>query len=134
MALPDSTQRRMDKLVDPLMYHNEAQYHNEVKVMQRWLDMTKMAMEDEDISPRVVERVLNRVVYGAPNPLDAYERVDMHQQMRQMAEKMPINQEWVNDLLNGSSGLVHGPHMTNRPYTHEEGLPRPPQPGKGDHH
>lgn len=125
--LPDSTQRRMDKLVDRSMYHNEAHYHAQVQLMQRWLDMTKMAMEDERLDAELIERVLNRVVLGAPNPFDAHERIDTHHQMREMAEKMPINQEWVNDLLNG-------PARSDRPYTNEEGLPRPPQPGRRDHH
>jgi hypothetical protein len=135
MAIPDSTQRRLDKLVDRNMYRNEAQYHAQVRLMQRWLDMTQMAMRDEGIDVSTAERVLNRVVFGAPDPSNAYERIDMHEQMREMAEKTPINMESVNKLLRTpvteqQSGLIHGPHMTNRPRTHPPGWYSPPEKGR----
>lgn len=100
-SLPESTQRRIDKLVDRTMFRDEAQYHHQVQFMQRWLDMTQWAMDDEGVPQRVIERVLNRLVYGAPDPNDAHERVATHEQMREMMEKMPLNTRAVSDLLNG---------------------------------
>lgn len=100
--LPDSTQRRIDKLVDRGMYHNEAQYHHQVRFMQRWLDMTQMALRDEGADEHFIECVLNRLVYGVPDPNDAHERIDMREYTRELMEKMPLNQRNIRDLLDGS--------------------------------
>jgi hypothetical protein len=120
MAIPDSTQRRINKLVDRNLFNTEAQYHAQVQLMQRWLDMTKMAMEDEGLDYTLIERVLNRVVYGAPNPYDGYERVDMQKLMHELNMRMPIDTAKLMESM-GVTGQTVPP---KRPYTHEEGLPR----------
>lgn len=79
------TDGRLNFLVDKAMYHNEALYHAQVEQFRSWLKMTEMAMEDENIHPDKIERMLNRLVYGVPNSSDAYLRQEERERMLQLA-------------------------------------------------
>jgi hypothetical protein len=67
----------LDRLVDRRMYLTDATYNAQVALCRRWLEATKMAMEDEGVPDTVAERVLSRLVYGAPSSDTAYTRQEL---------------------------------------------------------
>lgn len=67
---------RLGRLVDRHLYNTDAQYHADVRRVSHLIEMTRMALEDEDVAPDVIERVVNRLVYGVPSGADAYERAE----------------------------------------------------------
>ena len=79
-ATSAAANERLGRLVDRRLYNTDAMYHAEVRRFQHLLDITRMAMEDEGVDPRVIDRVLNRIVYGVPDGADAYERIDKHRE------------------------------------------------------
>jgi len=70
--------RRLGRLVDRDLYNTDAQYHAEVRGFEHFLSIVRRAMEHEVVDPRVIDRVLNRIVDGAPDGADAYERIESH--------------------------------------------------------
>lgn len=99
MSLPDSTQRRLDSMVDPEMYRHEPLYHGMVSQFRMWLIGAEMAMRDEEVDNEVIECVLNRMVYGHPSGAEAHERRDLMRQQQEMLEKMPLNTGVLMGLL-----------------------------------
>lgn len=97
--LPESTQRRLNYMVDPEMYRHEPLYHGMVSQFRMWLVGAEMAMRDEEVDNEVIECVLNRMVYGHPSGAEAHERRDLMRQQREMAEKMPPNTGVLTNLL-----------------------------------
>lgn len=72
----DKLTQRVRRLIDPVASEKDAFYAAQVSILRNFLAVFEMAMEDEDIDERTIERVLNRVVYATPSGADAYERIE----------------------------------------------------------
>lgn len=79
---------RLDRLVDKKLMGTDAHYHAQVRLFSGWLTQAEMAMEDEDVDRGVIRRVLNRMVYGAPDGTEAYERIENQQVLIDMASRI----------------------------------------------
>ena len=77
---------RLRALIDPEIMDNDAWYHAQVACFRTWLNGAQMAMEDEDVEPETVERVLNRMVYGVPYSGVGYERQGQRKAMIDVLE------------------------------------------------
>lgn len=66
---------RIGKLIDRRAYADDAAYYGTVSMLRSWLAKTEMAMQDEGVDPRVIHRVLSRLVYAAPDGADAHVRM-----------------------------------------------------------
>jgi hypothetical protein len=75
--LNDRTEERLRKLIEPISYANDAYYHASVSMFRAWLQGAEMAMEDEDVDPGTIQRILDRLVYGTPTPFDPSDTVRM---------------------------------------------------------
>ena len=86
-------QRRYESLlaglVDRNAVANDPWYHTQIAMFRNWLRATEAAMEDEDVERRVIERVLNRIVYATPSGADAYERIERQRLDLEAIRQMP---------------------------------------------
>ena len=78
---------RLNRLVDPHLMSTDAYYHAQVQLFSSWLTQAEMAMEDEDVDPSVIRRILNRMVFGAPTGSESYERIGNEKVMLDMLMK-----------------------------------------------
>lgn len=92
---------RAEQFVDQYAAHHDAQYRATVETFRRWLEMTEMAMADEDVPSDVRGRVLNRLLFGTPSGADAYERIERRKRDIEIAMTAPVNLA----VIKGSLGL-----------------------------
>ena len=72
----EARDRRIGRLVDRNLMGTDAYYNAQVRLFRNWLVGAEMAMEDEGVDLTVIERVLNRMIYGTPSGAEAYERIE----------------------------------------------------------
>ena len=75
--LPRSVEIKLNRLVDTYADQHDATYHQMRSTFVQWLETTQMALEDEGVNYQVIERVLNRLVFGHPSGALAYERMEL---------------------------------------------------------
>lgn len=81
--LPEDVERKLRKLVNPEMYHQDAYYHAQTSQFRHWLIATKLAMEDELVDEDTIACVLNRMVYGHPSGSESYERQHSQEMLKE---------------------------------------------------
>ena len=89
------TDARINALIDPSMYHQDAQYHAEVARLRLMLRMIEMALKDEGVDQDVAERVVNRLVYGVPDPGAGYTRQQELRDRIKIAETSVVVTPWI---------------------------------------
>ena len=87
----DRRDERLRKLMDPVAAEKDAFYAAQVTTFRAFLMAFEDAMEDEEVDPGIIQRVLNRVVYATPNGADAYLRIEANERefKRLMETPMP---------------------------------------------
>jgi hypothetical protein len=89
MMSHEEVTHRLNRLVDPQCFRDDAQYVAQVHIFRNWLIQAEMAMEDEGVDHAVARRVINRMVFGCPNGADSQERMQREQQVLEMIRNTP---------------------------------------------
>jgi hypothetical protein len=82
--------RYQERLGDRRTYLEDPQNHWQWKWIRRMLDITDMAMEDEGVDEHSRERVIRTILYGAPDPLEAEQRIQRQQEMVERLKTAPV--------------------------------------------
>lgn len=126
----EQTEARLKHLIDPKSYATDVWYHAQVSTFRSWLLAAEMAMRDEDVSNRTIERVLNRMVFATPTPVMGPDNVMVK---REDLENLIMSQDPRRHIRVDMSGF---PSMggTTRPSESTGGAyPRQPAPKRPGH-
>lgn len=85
-------------------YHLDPQVHAEIERLRQFVDATDRALMDERIPTEIRKRVINRIVFGEPDGLEAV-WVSRREQMQAMVQP-PLTADAWKRLLNPSAGPV----------------------------
>ena len=59
---------------------HDAQSNYEAKLLSGLLDVVEMALQDENLTPQIIHRVLQKIIYGAmPTPAQVHSRIQVMQ-------------------------------------------------------